>query len=147
MGLIFSKVEKNEELKEIHDYTIDVFSDSPDFSWTLGGLKSEIKLGWELFGVKNVEGEVVAAVFLKKERRALLTKNTGLRIDHQGSGYNHEIKEFFEQSAQERNLQKIYHYCRVDNFRMYSLNEGHGYRKTGNVSSEGAVVEWVKDIK
>ncbi len=147
MNLTFFKVEKNRDLKEIHDYTIDAFSDSPDFNWTLDDLKSEISSGWELFGVRNAEGEIVAAAFLKKDSDGLLTKNTGLRIDHQGSGYNHEIKEFFEISARKRSLRKVFHYCRIDNFRMYSLNESHGYYKTGNVYSDGTVVEWVKDVK
>ena len=148
MGLRFFKVKKRDEkLKEIYDYTIDAFSDSPDFNWTLEDLKAEMEAGWELFGVRNKEGEVVAAAFLKEEKNNLLTKNTGLRIDHQGSGYNHEIKEFFEKSAQKMHLDKIFHYCRIDNFRMYSLNESHGYYKTGNIYFDGTVVEWVKDIK
>ena len=84
---------------------------------------------------------------VKEEGPSLLTKNTGLRIDHQGSGYNHEIKEFFETTAKERGLNKVFHYCRIDNFRMYSLNESHNYRRTGNIYSDGTIVEWVKAIR
>ena len=147
MSLTFFKIEGDEDLKEVHDYTIDAFSDSPDFNWTVKGLKSEIKSGWELFGVRNEEDAIVAAVFLKAEKSKLLTKNTGLKIDHQGSGYSHQIKEFFEKFAKEKNLRKIFHYCRIDNFRMYSLNESHGYIRTGDVYSDGTVVEWEKNIK
>ena len=47
--------------------------------------------------------------------------------------------------AREKKLKKIVHYCRIDNFRMYSLNESHGYRKTEKAIDEaGLVVEWTK---
>ncbi len=147
MGLTFFRVEKREEsLEEVYGYTIDAFSDSPDFNWTMEGLWCEMEAGWELFGVKNEE-EIVAVALMKEENSSLLTKNTGLRIDHQGSGYNHEIKEFFETEAKERGLNKVFHYCRIDNFRMYSLNESHNYRRTGNIYSDGTIVEWVKTIR
>ncbi len=146
MSLTFFRVREEENLEEVYNYTIDAFSDSPDFNWTVEALKTEMAAGWELFGVKNEQEEIVAVALMKEDGTELLTKNTGLRIDHQGSGYNHEIKEFFESSAKERGLKKVFHYCRIDNFRMYSLNESHNYHRTGNVYSDGTVVEWVKAI-
>lgn len=64
---------------------------------------------------------------------------------YQGSGYSHEIKKFFENVAKERTLDKIVHYCGIDNFRDYSLNESHGYKKDDKVEGQSKnVVEWVK---
>jgi len=74
-----------------------------------------------------------------------LTKNTAVKANYQGSGFSHEIKNFFDKKAKELKAKKILHYCSIDNFRMYSLNESHGYKKTKK--SEGQLVEWVKDIK
>ena len=76
-----------------------------------------------------------------------MTKNTSLKMNYQGSGYSHKIKEFFEKVARERKLKKIVHYCGIDNFRMYSLNESHGYKKTPHkLGTNGRVVEWIKPI-
>lgn len=145
-GLSFFPAKKVKEIEEIYNYTIDAFSDSPDFNWTLDEIKKELGEGWELYGVKNEEGEVVAAAFSKLEDKALLTKNTGLKINHQGAGYSHEIKEFFEDEAKAKKAKKILHYCRIDNFRMYSLNESHGYKKTDRKLNDGQVVEWEKKL-
>ena len=93
-----------------------------------------------------MEQEIVAACFYKKEDDSLLTKNTGLKINHQGSGYSHAIKEFFEREAKKLGCSRLIHYCRIDNFRTYSLNESHGYKKTGNSFQNGQVVEWAKSI-
>lgn len=147
MRLNFKKAKNENDIKAIFDYNIDAFSDSPDFKWTFDEIKKEVGEGWELFSMM-IDSEVIAAVFYKVERDSLLTKNTAIKITHQGSGYSHKIKEFFEKVAREKKLSKIYHYCRIDNFRMYSLNESHSYRKTPNKSGpEGLVVEWVKEIK
>jgi len=95
----------------------------------------------------NLDAEVLAAVFYKVEEDSLLTKNTAIKITHQGSGFSHAIKEFFEKVAREKGLKKIIHYCRIDNFRMYSLNESHGYKKTPRkLGPEGQVVEWMKTL-
>jgi hypothetical protein len=147
MSLDFVKATKAKVIEEIHDYTIDAFSDTPDFNWTFEEIKKEIKDGWELYGAKNGNEDIVAAVFLKVEDSKLLSKNTGLKIGHQGSGYSHEIKGFVESKAKEYKVKEIYHYCRIDNFRMYSLNESHGYKKTGQKLSDEQVVEWSKKVK
>jgi hypothetical protein len=148
MELNFVKAEKLKDLRRIHEYTIDAFSDTPDFSWTLDEIKQEVKDGWELFGVTNEEDEIVAAIFFCQDKDTLLTKNTGLRIHHQGSGYSHQIKDYFEKVAKQKRLKKIAHFCRIDNFRMYSLNESHGYQKSGKrIGPDGQVVEWIKVLK
>lgn len=147
MKLNFKKAKSEKDIKAIYDYNIDAFSDSPDFKWTLEEIKNEVEEGWELYSLTN-EGEIVAAVFFKVEGDALLTKNTAIKIDHQGAGLSHSIKEFFEKVAREKKLKRIFHYCRIDNFRMYSLNESHQYKKTPKkLGPEGLVVEWMKTLK
>jgi hypothetical protein len=147
MTLNFFSADKPKEIKKVYEYTIDAFSDTPDFNWNLEEIKREVKDGWSLYGVGNEEDEIVAAVFFRLEDGALLTKNTGLKINHQGAGYNHEIKEFFESKAKELKAKFIKHYCRIDNFRMYSLNESHGYKKTPDKLDDGQIVEWVKVLR
>ena len=149
MPLVFKKVEKPKDFKLIHEYTIDAFSDT-DFSWTLEEIHKEVDLGWELWSVHNREGDIIAALFFRVEGDTLLTKNSGLKIHHQGLGYSHEIKNYFEKIASEREMTQIIHYCRIDNFRAYSLNEGHGYTKIVSMGSPGEreqIVEWIKILK
>lgn len=147
MKLTFKKAKGEKDIKEIYDHNIDAFSDSPDFKWTFDEIKKEVAEGWELYSLID-DSEIVAAVFFKIEDDSLLTKNTAIKIDHQGAGLSHSIKEFFEKVAREKKLKRIYHYCRIDNFRMYSLNESHQYKKTPRkLGPEGLVVEWVKTVK
>ncbi len=147
MKLTFKKAKTEKDIKVIYDYNIDAFSDSPDFKWSFDEIKKEVADGWELYSL-SCEAEVVAAVFYKIEGDALQTKNTAIKIEHQGAGLSHSIKEFFEKVARENKLKRIFHYCRIDNFRMYSLNESHQYKKTPRkLGPEGLVVEWVKTIK
>jgi hypothetical protein len=141
--IIFKKATKVAEYKAIYDHNLDAFTDSPDFKWDLDEIKNEVKDGWILYSA-HVGDMIIAALFLKLDGKKLLTKNTGTKMSHQGSGYSHKIKEFFEISAKELKAKKIYHYCRIDNFRMYSLNESHGYSKTTKKLDNGLVVEWEK---
>ncbi|MCF8060752.1 MAG: hypothetical protein K9K67_15725 [Bacteriovoracaceae bacterium] len=147
MSLNFFSADKPKEIKKVYEYTIDAFSDSPDFNWNLEEIKREVKDGWSLYGVTNEDDEIVAAVFFRLQNGSLLTKNTGLKINHQGAGYSHEIKEFFEEKAKELKAKSIKHYCRIDNFRMYSLNESHDYKKTHEKIEDGQIVEWEKIIR
>lgn len=147
MKLTFKKAKTEKDIREIFEHNIDAFSDSPDFKWTFDEIKKEVADGWELYSLID-EGEIVAAVFYKVEDGSLLTKNTAIKLDHQGVGLSHSIKEFFEKVARDKKLKNIYHYCRIDNFRMYSLNESHQYKKTPRkLGPEGLVVEWVKSLK
>ena len=144
MRLKFQKAKSEKEIRAIYDYNIDAFSDSPDFKWTLEEIKKEVSEDWELFSMM-LDGEIIAAIFYKIENDSLLTKNTAIKVTHQGSGYSHKMKEFFEKVARDNKLKKIFHYCRIDNFRAYSLNESHKYKKTPNKYGPGElVVEWVK---
>lgn len=144
MRLKFQKAKTEKEIRAIYDYNIDAFSDSPDFKWTLEEIKKEVSEDWQLFSM-TLDGEIIAALFYKIEKDSLLTKNTAIKVTHQGSGYSHKMKEFFEKVAREHNLKKIFHYCRIDNFRTYSLNESHKYKKTPNkYGPDELVVEWVK---
>ena len=147
MELIFKLASSEKAIQKILDYSIDVFSDSPDFKWTLDEIKHEIRDGWKLYGVHLGE-EIIAAVFLKEEGDCLYTKNTAIKVGHQGSGYSHQIKDFFALEAKNRKIHKVMHYCRIDNFRMYSLNESHGYKKTSKkLGDDGLIVEWIKDLR
>ena len=143
--ITFRLAKKDDDLKSIFDHNIDVFSDSPDFAWTFDDLKHEMKKGWGIYSVET-EGVIIAAAFIKQEKGELLTKNTAIKSEFQGSGFSHRIKEFFEAKAQEFNVKKIKHFCRIDNFRQYSLNESHGYEKMGPLKDEDHIVEWVKPL-
>jgi predicted GNAT family acetyltransferase len=143
----FVKAKAEKDLISIVDHNIDAFSDTPDFSWNLEEIKQEIKQGWEVFAV-FLNNEIIAAAFLKEEKQQLLTKNTSIKMTFQGSGYSHKIKEFFEKEARSREVAELVHFCRIDNFRMYSLNEGHGYLKTPRkLGPNGELVEWVKRLR
>lgn len=147
MTLKFIKANNSKDIKTIYDYNIDAFSDSPGFNWNYDEIKKEVKDGWELFGVEE-NGEIIAALFYKVDEKVLYSKNTSIKISHQGSGFSHKIKDFFERQAQEKKVNQIVHYCSIDNFRMYSLNESHGYEKSDKrLGDKGQVVEWIKKVK
>ena len=141
--ITFIKASKVSEYKAIYDHNLNAFTDSPDFNWDLDQIKKEVKEGWQVYSA-HVGEMIIAALFLKIDGKSLLTKNTGTKMSHQGSGYSHKIKEFFEKKAKELKVKKVFHYCRIDNFRMYSLNESHGYVKTPEKLDDGLVVEWEK---
>ncbi|MBT3584098.1 MAG: hypothetical protein HN509_04270 [Halobacteriovoraceae bacterium] len=146
MELNFKKAEKSQEILDVFEHNVGAFSDSPDFNWTLKEIKHEVSEGWELFSVSS-DDDIVAALFYRVDGDSLLTKNTALKMHFQGSGYSHQIKEFYEKVARELKLKKIKHYCRIDNFRMYSLNESHGYVKSKEKMEDEKVVEWEKLLK
>jgi hypothetical protein len=145
MDLSFQPGTTDKDVKEIFSYNIDAFTDSI-FKWTLENLRNEIKLGWQLFSVR-LKDEIIAAVLFKKDGNKLLTQNTAIKPQFQGSGFNHQIKEFFELKALELGCEEIHHFCKIDNFRMYSLNESHGYKKLEKKSGDIQVMEWVKSLK
>ena len=144
MELNFEEAKSKKDIEEILNYNIDAFTDSPGFSWDLEGLREEMKQGWHLYSVRFQGEEIIAAILFKKDGNKLYTKNTTVKAHHQGSGYNHQIKDFFELKAKELKVQEIYHLCRIENFRMYSLNESHGYTKLDQSPEGGQIVEWVK---
>lgn len=145
--LTFSQAKKPDDVEKIARYNIDAFAEGVDFDWNVSEIKQEMKTGWLLFSAE-LNGDVVAAVFLKKEDKKLLSKHTAIKLGHQGSGHSHAIKEFVEQKAREFGSKEILHYCGIDNFRQYSLNESHGYVKTGNALGQlGEIVEWKKKLK
>ena len=144
MKLIFQKAQSQQDIQNVYEYNIDAFSESPDFNWNLNEIQKEVLAGWDLYAAYLGE-EVIAAIFLKKENGQLLSKTTSIKMNYQGSGYSHKIKEFIEESAQKNKLSEVVNFCGIDNFRMYSLNESHGYQKTGRkLGNKGQVVEWVK---
>jgi predicted GNAT family acetyltransferase len=145
--LTFKLFTDKNEFEKLYNYDVDVFAESPDLQWSVDSLKNESENGWRVYSVQ-VGDEIVAAAFLKEEDGKLLTKNTPIKLLHQGNGYSHVIKEFFENEAQKNNISKVINICPIDNFRMISLNETHGYKKTGNIVGDGkSLIEWVKDIK
>ena len=143
--VFFEKADKLKDFRDIYGHNLDVFSETPDFQWSYEEIKREVNEGWDLYSVK-VDDVIIAAVFLKVEKGRLLTKNTSLKMSYQGQGLSHQIKDFFEDIAKEQKITSIFHYCRIDDFRAYSLNEGHGYKKT-NTDPKDQVIEWVKEIK
>jgi len=142
--LNFVPVTKKNHVKDVFDFNIDAFSDSPDFKWTLDDIKNELKDGWMLYSV-NLNEEIIAAAFYKIENGTLHCKNTSIKMQYQGSGYSHRIMDFFEQMAKQLKVKKMVHYCAIDNFRQYSLNESHGYIKTDRKLGKGGhTTEWIK---
>jgi hypothetical protein len=146
--LKFEKIKSNNDIEKVYNYDVEVFTETPDFDWTLDSIKQEVKDGWELYAVTLGE-EILAAAFLKEvEGKGLLTKNTPIKMIYQGNGYSHRIKDFFEETAKKHKNSKVYHYCSSHNFRMISLNESHGYIRTPQ-TFDGLkyMTEWEKPIK
>ena len=146
--LTFSTPLSDDDLLKIYNYNVQVFTDTPDFNWSLDNIKQEIKDGWKLYSVSAEDEQIVAALFVKQTTDSLLTKATPIKLEYQGNGFSHLIKEFCEQMAKKQKLKKVVNYCRKDNFRMISLNETHGYARTGRaIDGDANLVEWEKNIK
>ena len=71
MDLRFKKASSNKDYQDIFNHTIDAFSDSPDFNWTIEEIKREVNDGWVVYSA-SVEDEIIAAVFIKKVGKDLL---------------------------------------------------------------------------
>lgn len=135
-----------ETIKEIYNFNVKAFSDFQDFSWTEENIKNEIESGWNLLSA-TVEKEIICALFVKPESDALLTKNTPIKINHQGNGYSHQIKDYYEEYAKEHGKVRVINYCAEDNFRMLALNESHKYNKIGSKKfGEINILEWEKKL-
>lgn len=133
--LDFLLTKKENDITHIFEHNTRAFTDTPDFPWTLDHLKDLVSDGWSLYAA-NHEGEIVAAMFIKKDGDTLLTRNTPIKLNFQGNGFSHQIKDFYENKATTLELQNILNFCRVDNFRGISLNESHGYSSTGRFDGE-----------
>lgn len=143
----FVEAKKDKDLKDIYNHDFGVFADALDFKWTLEGIKKVKKAGWGVFSLV-VEDEIIAALFIKFEKGVLYTKNTPIKINHQGHSYSDRIKDYYEKLAKKKNAKKIVHFCRVDDFRMISLNEDFGYKRTGNTLEDNdEFIEWEKIFK
>lgn len=145
-GLEFRESKTKEDIQGIYNFNLEAFASSDGFDWSLSGIESQLKDGWNLYSV-NFENDIVAALFLKASGDALFTKNTPIRLSHQGNGFSHMIKEFYEDIAKKAKLKRVFNYCPDDNFRMIALNEGHNYKKTGRFMGENSkVLEWEKKL-
>jgi hypothetical protein len=145
-NLKFEASNTQEQIKAVFNFNTEAFTDTQDFTWTKENIEEQINSGWDLVSVKSGK-EIVCALFIKKDKKALLTKNTPIKINHQGNGYSHLIKEYYENYAKDNGLGEVYNYCPADNFRMISLNEGHDYAKTGkSLENNSNMIEWVKKI-
>ncbi len=144
LHFVESKTQK--DIFDTYNFNMEIFTGSTDFGWSLEDIKSEIKDGWKLYSVK-IQEEIVAAAFLKEDGGVLYTKNTPIKIDFQGNGFSHQIKDYYEELAKTKKMKRIINYCPADSFRMISLNERHGYKKTGNKFGENNFLEeWEKKI-
>lgn len=144
--LEFKEAKKEEDVINLSKFDIQAFTDTQDFSWNLENIKKEVQTGWRLFSVM-AEGEIVAAVLMKQDSSALLTKNTPIKLAFQGNGFSHQIKYFYEEEAKRLNINKVFNYCPVDNFRMIALNESHGYKRTGkSFGVSNNIIEWEKTL-
>lgn len=144
--LTFIESSSEKQIQEIYNFNVQAFADAQDFDWSVKNLKNEIKDGWTLFSV-NYDENIVAALFLKELQGTLYTKNTPIKMNFQGNGFSHMIKDFYEDIAKEVGAQRIVNYCPFDNFRMISLNERHAYTKTGkSLGDSKKIIEWEKKI-
>jgi len=150
MSLYFKPNKSNEQLRNVFNYNVEAFSDIVDIPWSMEALEEERAAEWELYSVHvdDEAGEIIAVLFVKEQEGVLLTKNTGLKISHQGQGYSHEIKDFFEDLAHEKGSSEIVSFCRKDDFRTISLNETHGYHQTNQFEDDKGMVflEWTKKV-
>lgn len=145
--LKFEEIKSSDDIEKVYNYDVEVFTETPDFDWTLQSIKEEVKDGWALYAATLGE-QIIAATFLKEEKgKGLLTKNTPIKMIFQGNGYSHRIKDFFENEAKKRKIGKVYHYCSSHNFRMISLNESHGYERTpAHFEEIKYLTEWEKSL-
>lgn len=144
LSFIESTTEK--AIQEIYNFNVQAFADAQDFDWSVKNLKNEIKDGWSLFSV-NFNNDIVAALFMKEKEGTLYTKNTPIKMNFQGNGFSHMIKDFYEEIAKEKGIHRIINYCPFDNFRMISLNERHKYVKTGKtLGNAHHLIEWEKNL-
>lgn len=142
----FKECKTESEINDIYNFNVQAFADSHDFAWTADNIKNELENGWILYALKSNK-DVICALFVKREKNMLLTKNTPIKMNYQGQGHSHTIKEFYESIARKAGVKELYNYSPVDNFRMISLNEGHGYKKTGKtLSGNQELIEWVKTV-
>lgn len=142
--LQFKLAKTKADLKKVYQYNLSVFLDDEEFPWSLKWLESQYKDGYDIYRVKY-EKEVVSILFVKALERGLLSMQTPLKLNFQGMGLNHQIKDHVEVLAKKAKLKDIYNYCNLENFRMTALNKAHGYEKTGKVEGK-ALVEWHKKI-
>lgn len=134
------------QIEDIYNFNVIAFADSQDFAWTKENIQNEIKTGWNIYSA-IIDKDIICAIFMKVDNGVLLTKNSPIKIDYQGNGFSHIIKEFYEEYAAEEKVKTIMNYCPNDNFRMISLNEGHGYSKTGNLLGPNKnILEWQKNL-
>ncbi len=144
VNLVFTERKSSEEINNIYNFNVRAFADSQAFDWSEQNIKNEIKDGWQLYSVE-CDGDIVAAVFMKEDDKQLLTKNTPIKMDYQGNGFSHMIKDFYEEYAANNKIETIINFCPTDSFRMIALNERHDYVKTGNVLADD-IVEWKKNL-
>ncbi len=145
-SLIIKECSSDSEMSAIYNFNTNAFADMQDFEWSVDSLKLQMNEGWSVLSVA-VDEDIIAAIFIKISDSVLLTKNTSIKMDYQGNGFSHMIKEFYEEYAKQNKVTKIINYCAEDNFRMVSLNEGHDYKKTGNhLNSNNHILEWEKHI-
>lgn len=146
LPLVFQEAKSDKEIEAIFYHNISAYFDSEEFDWTVPWLKGLKKSGWRLFGV-HLEDEIIAAFFVVLEDGMLTSKQTPVKMNHQGQGVSHRIKHQIEIVAKESKVKSIINICAIDNFRMVALNESHGYKKTGNhPENKKTLVEWLKNI-
>jgi hypothetical protein len=144
--LVFKQTNKINDIVNIVNHNAEVFTATTGFSWSLDNIKKELKEGWKLYSV-SLDEDIVAALFIKIDNGILYTKNTPIKLQYQGNGFSHLIKEFYEEEALNLGLKSVFNYCPSDNFRMISLNERHDYKRTGKVLGKNKdILEWEKKI-
>jgi RimJ/RimL family protein N-acetyltransferase len=145
--LYFKHCTDSKDLRDVYNYEVDVFAEAGDFLWSLEALEDEINRGWKIYAVRCDESgdEIISVLFVKLKQGDYFTKNTSLKLNFQGKGISHSIKEFFEMMALKTKAKNIVHFCAVDNFRSIALNESHGYLKIDCIKN-GEILKWKKAL-
>ena len=68
MKLNFQKAKSNKDIKEVYEYNIDAFSESPDFNWNLKEIQNEVNDGWELYGA-HLGDEIIGGCLFKEKQK------------------------------------------------------------------------------
>lgn len=143
----FQRCSDLSEIKKIYQFDVEAFAAIDDQNWKLENLEVDFKSGWEFYSAK-LGDEVVAALFVKKKGGGFYTRHTGVKLDHQGKGISHEIKNYIEELAVSEKSSNIFNFCHPENFRNISLNETHGYAPSSKspVLPSGSYSVWKKKI-
>jgi predicted GNAT family acetyltransferase len=141
---VFHKVNSSEDVSEVYNHNVEVFLESFDFDWNPSAIMDQLKQGWRFYSVKIGE-EIIAALFVYKTGKKLMSQHSNIKMEHRGNGHSHRLKEFIEDLAKQEGLEVVENICRQNDFRLISLNETHHYKRVED-SDQGDFILWRKKL-